>query len=193
MQLKKCTNCRIEKSLYEFSKDITRSSGIQCWCKECVKNYKKVHYNKNRLEILFKQKKYTKLNKNRIKKYKSKYYQKYKKLINNKQINRRKTDICFKVTHNLRMRVVNSLKGNSKSLPTMFLLGCEIDYLMYRLQEQFTKGMSWDNYGDWEVDHIKPCASFDLAVPKQQKQCFNYLNLQPLWKKKNQEKGDKYE
>ena len=51
--------------------------------------------------------------------------------------------------------------------------------------------MSWDNYGEWHIDHIVPCASFDLSDPNQQRICFNFRNLQPLWAKDNQRKQDK--
>ena len=51
--------------------------------------------------------------------------------------------------------------------------------------------MSWDNYGDWHVDHIRPCASFDLTNEDEQRICFHYKNLQPLWGPDNLEKGSK--
>lgn len=75
----------------------------------------------------------------------------------------------------------------------MFLIGCEIDYLLYHIQEQFNPGMTWDNYGDWHIDHIKPCANFDLSKPEEQRKCFNYTNLQPLWAEENLIKGKKEE
>ena len=80
-----------------------------------------------------------------------------------------------------------------KSLNTMMLLGCEIDYLLYHIQEQFTHGMSWDNYGigGWEMDHIKPCSLFDLSKKSEQLKCFYYTNLQPLWAEENIRKGNK--
>ena len=55
--------------------------------------------------------------------------------------------------------------------------------LKLHLENQFVDGMNWNNYGKngWHIDHIKPCASFDLTDPKQQKICFHYTNLQPLW------------
>ena len=54
--------------------------------------------------------------------------------------------------------------------------------------------MNWLNYGrhGWHVDHIRPCASFDLSKPSEQKKCFNYKNLQPLWEEDNLAKSDKY-
>ena len=74
----------------------------------------------------------------------------------------------------------------------MFLIGCEIDFLMYHIQKQFTKGMNWNNYGDWHIDHIKPCALFDLSKSKEQNICFNFKNLQPLWAIDNFRKYIKY-
>jgi hypothetical protein len=55
--------------------------------------------------------------------------------------------------------------------------------------------MNWDNYGfgidKWNMDHIIPCASFDLSDPEQQKKCFHYTNLQPLWQLENILKSDR--
>ena len=105
-----------------------------------------------------------------------------------------KTDIRFKILQNLRGRINSVLHGNNKSLSTMFLVGCEIDYLMYHIQSKFTKGMSWDNHGigGWEMDHIKPCSKFDLSKKSEQLKCFHYTNLQPLWAEDNLKKGNKY-
>ena len=53
--------------------------------------------------------------------------------------------------------------------------------------------MSWDNYGDWHIDHIRPCCSFDLSKIEEQEKCFHYSNLQPLWAEENMTKGGKYD
>ena len=81
------------------------------------------------------------------------------------------------------------LKGNPKLKTTMKLIGCSIEELKQYLGKQFTEGMSWQNYGKWHIDHIRPCASFDLKKLNEQKKCFHYSNLQPLWAKDNLCKG----
>jgi len=87
----------------------------------------------------------------------------------------------YQLLQNLRCRVRDALQGKAKSLSTMKLIGCSIEYLKRYLEKRFTKGMSWENYGKWHVDHIKRCADFDLSKKSEQLKCFNYKNLQPLW------------
>ena len=56
----------------------------------------------------------------------------------------------------------------------------------------FHPGMSWDNYGSaWHIDHIRPCSSFDFSDPEQQKKCFHFSNLQPLWDEINTVKSNR--
>ena len=52
--------------------------------------------------------------------------------------------------------------------------------------------MSWDNYGEWHIDHIRPMASFNLQEQEEQLKCCHYTNLQPLWAEENLRKGNKY-
>ena len=100
---------------------------------------------------------------------------------------RRKTDINFKILCNLRRRLHSAITRGYKSAKTLELLGCSIKYLKQYLEKQFKKGMNWRNYkiDGWHVDHIIPCNSFDLTNPEEQRRCFNYTNLQPLWAKEN--------
>jgi hypothetical protein len=123
--------------------------------------------------------------------YKRKYYKEHKDKWNEYVLNRRKSDLPFKILMNLRHRINMALVHNFKSEHTKKLLGCSIEFLKNWLTIQFTEGMSWKNYGKWEIDHIRPCASFDLSIIEHQNACFNYLNLQPLWAEENRSKGSK--
>ena len=174
MNSKICTKCKIEKSFDEFPSSKQHKDGKSSWCKECDR---------------IKGKKYREEHKEEYKIYNKKYCLEHKNEINKYYNKRRKTDIRFKILGDLRNRIIKVLRGNNKSLSTMFLIGCEIDYLLYHLQSQFVEGMTWDNHGEWHIDHIKPCASFDLSKESEQHKCFNYTNLQPLWAKDNLTKG----
>ena len=120
-------------------------------------------------------------NKQHILEYQRNYRKKYRKILNNR----------IKFYYSTRIRMV--LKGLSKSKRTLELLGCSIEFLKCYLASKFTLGMSWKNYNyrGWHIDHIKPCASFDLSKASEQRKCFNYMNLQPMWREDNQKKGSK--
>jgi hypothetical protein len=141
---------------------------------------------------------YIKHKKNLLPKFKNfshKWYLKNKDRINAKAVAyqriKYKTDINFKLTKNLRRRVSNYIAMSLKDAPTIELLGCSIEQLKQHLISKFKPGMSWRNYGKWHVDHIRPCASFDLSKPAEQRKCFHYTNLQPLWAGDNLRKGSK--
>jgi len=150
--------------------------------KEKVAEFQREYRLRNLEEIKEKKKKYYLENK----KERMEYYAEY-------QRKRLKNDPNFRLKHLLRRRVHHALKGRIKSLRTIDLIGCPSHYLRIHLEKQFKTGMSWGNHGEWHIDHIRPCASFDLSDPEQQKQCFSYKNLQPLWANENLEKGAKWE
>jgi len=107
------------------------------------------------------------------------------------------TNINLRLSSCLRKRIHSVLKGKSKSSSTMDLIGCSIDYLKIHLEKLFQEGMTWENYGrgyknkkEWHIDHIIPCAKFDLTKPEEQRKCFHYSNLQPLWAIDNIKKSD---
>ncbi len=88
---------------------------------------------------------------------------------------------------------INSHKANTiKSCSVVDLIGCSPNDLVSHIQSQFLPGMTWENRFLWYIDHIRPCASFDIIDPEQQRQCFHYTNLQPLWAKDNFSKGRKW-
>ena len=114
-----------------------------------------------------------------------------KEYYRNYHANRSRNDMSFRITGLLRARIRSAIinQGGEKSIKTMQLVGCSVAELRQHLEQQFTQGMAWDNHGEWHIDHIKPCAAFDLSNEDEQRECFHYLNLQPLWAKDNLRKG----
>lgn len=182
-----------------------------------IESYKK-YYQRNREVIRKKQKTYNEIHKEELKEYfkdyhlknkekkcaiakkwykehkeQRKIYNKTKGILNSNKyfIKRRKIDIEFRILCNLRKRIWKVLKGNNKSSQTIKLIGCSFNFLKRHLELQFKNGMTWSNYGKWHIDHIKPCASFDLSKIEEQTKCFNWKNLQPLWARENIIKKDK--
>ncbi len=93
-----------------------------------------------------------------------------------------KEDIIVRISNICRKRVSQTLEKNFKSEKTFSLIGCSPKFLKEYLESKFKLGMNWDNYGDsWQIDHIIPCCQFNLENLNEQKICFHYTNLRPLW------------
>jgi hypothetical protein len=122
----------------------------------------------------------------------SEYSKKQVKLNQEYIRNRLATDPGFKWAARMRSNTHKRLAqhNSQKLLGSLEIYGCTIPELRSHLESQFQPGMTWDNYGlhGWHIDHIIPCASFDLTDPEQQKACFHYTNLQPLWAEENLKK-----
>ena len=116
----------------------------------------------------------------------------YKISIRDKNKERYKTDIQYKLSVLLRARFLMALKRNQKTGSAVRDLGCSIGELQTHLESKFQSGMTWDNHGlyGWHIDHIKPLASFDLTDRAQLLLACHYTNLQPLWATDNLSKGD---
>tara|TARA_B100001057_G_scaffold56665_1_gene50206 strand:+ start:212 stop:796 length:585 start_codon:yes stop_codon:yes gene_type:complete len=98
------------------------------------------------------------------------------------------------ILRRLRNRLVQVMMKISKNkiTSTKDLLGCSIDDFKEHIEQKFSKGMNWENHGEWHLDHIKPISKFNLEDKNERKKCFHYSNLQPLWAIKNLTKSNKY-
>ena len=201
--MKKCSKCKNEKELIHFCKNNRYKDGLHDTCKQCRKEYNQ--QNKNKIKIY--EQKWRQNNPKYQKQWREDHPEKYKELyvksnakktknqiaLDNKQslpLKKRwakdnyKNNPNFKLSQLLRIRLIDALKEKANKIePTLSLLGCNIDECRHHLESQFKPEMNWSNHGEiWEIDHIKPCSSFDLTDIEQQKQCFHYTNLQPLFK-----------
>lgn len=208
--MKICVKCKIEKDLNDFTSNKAKKDGKCVYCRSCYalvnKEWRQNNPEKNKkIHEAWKKNNIKSVRENRLKSYyrhkekNNQYSREYKKQnkekLNQKAKKYRKhkyiTDINFRLRIILRGRLWKAISRNSKQSSSLLLLGCSIDELKTYLEKQFTKGMTWKNYGKWHIDHIKPCCSFDLNDLEQQKVCFHYTNLQPLWAKDNMRKNRK--
>ena len=166
MNTKVCKRCKIEKELNQFYNRNENRDGKSSKCNKCFYEIKKEY----RLKHKEKHKEYTK-------NYNKQYFRQ-----------RLKKDPIFRMTCINRTLIYRALKG-SKSKRSIEILGCSIEKLWQHLENQFTNGMTRDNYGKWHVDHIIPLASAQTIKDKE-KLC-HYTNLQPLWANDNLKKGSK--
>ena len=156
--------------------------------REKIATRNKKHYENNREKLLTRHKKYRENHREQI----SAYIKNRRKKINATQRKWRSTPEG-KIRNVLRVGISRVLHGNPKAATTLKLLGCSIEYFRSYIEKQFKSGMTWDNHGfyGWHLDHIKPCVSFDLTNPEQQRECFHYTNFQPLWRRENMSKHAK--
>lgn len=115
------------------------------------------------------------------------------KLASRKCHQKRSQNPKWVVAGRLRARIYDALQANkcSKKHPFRELVGCSLGELRFWIEGQFKPGMNWDKRSEWHIDHKIPVAAFDLTMIEQQRACFHYTNLQPLWKAENLAKGKK--
>ena len=149
---------------------------------EHLMQYRKEYYIKNKDKILAK---------NRVRNQKPKAKLRINEVIRMKYRN----NVYFRISDSIRKRLRLALKWQrqEKRNKTIDYLGCSINEFIEYFESKFINGMTMNKFmnGEIHIDHIKPCASFDLSDLEQQKECFHYTNLQPLWAKENFSKGTK--
>ena len=209
-----CKDCNTEKNINEFYKNKTSKDGYNNDCRECFiikrKTYRK-EYSKE-YEKRDNVKKYRKTFDIKNKERRNKKY--YENVELSREINRiarkkqrdkdriglnikrrdyyrhkMKTDPLFKLKKNVRNRIWSYTKYNGKSKTTFEIVGLTVEELKIHLENQFTNGMNWENYGTWHIDHIIP---LDSAKDENElyRLCY-YTNLQPMWGNENIRKGAK--
>ena len=182
IKFKKCAKCKFEKTTCQFGVDNNRKDGLKPYCKECRKSEsdkekdkerKKEWYLKNR-DLTIKRASKRQIEKREDRNlYLKEYYRK------NPHI------------YVWRSLVYRTLNGKIKDNSTIQLLGYSYVELKIHIESLFTDGMSWDNYGEWHIDHIKPLSLFEKNTPIHVVNALS--NLQPLWATTREINGIIYE
>jgi hypothetical protein len=186
---KTCTKCRLDKPVEEFP--ALKPGKLRAYCKECYCERMRIWRGKNPEKHRECNRKWQAKNPEGALRWRRLNPDKYRNSIRRWWSKKGEKQDLNRIAGNLRVRVRIALKEIPKVSRTLDLIGCSIVGLRTYLQSKFKSGMSWENYGQWHIDHIRPCSSFDLRTKEQQKQCFHFSNLQPLWAMENFLKGDK--
>ena len=189
MRTKKCNVCGKVKQIIDF-RYREKYQRYEYRCKDCEKISNAINKKKwieKNIEHERERNRKRNLTEKR-KAWKRQYVGKYKN-------HRKKNDLDYKNRIKLTDKLYRSIrqKDEIKENIRIDLFGCTIKELKIHIENQFRNGMSWENNNrdGWHIDHIIPCSAFDLSDIKQQKECFHYSNLQPLWCYENLEKHDK--
>jgi hypothetical protein len=187
MNTKTCSKCGITKEISDFRKDKTKKDGLRPDCKLCLKNYEMLCRTNNPTMMKDKLVKFYENNPQKRKQYRENY--KVRKQEQRKE--RRISDPVFNIINRVRCRLWKYLKNHkiTKSNKTFEIVGCSPEELKSHLEKQFKNGMTWENRGDWHIDHIVPLSSAK-SEDDIYKLC-HYTNLQPLWSYENIKKSNK--
>jgi hypothetical protein len=153
--------------------------------------------NKERLDEYYKEwsKNKKEHRKEYLKQYREKNKEKIKEVKRTYQKEKRHTDPIYKLISNFRTAIYTVLKENKLDKYTNYfkMVGYTAEQLKSHLEVQFKEGMTWENYGEWHVDHIKPISSFTFETCEDEefKICWSLDNLQPMWGIENIKKGNK--
>lgn len=199
---------KYKKEYYQANKDKISASGkiyrelnkerIKDWRemnKERLSEYRKIYYKKyyqsNKEKFSENSKRYQKANKEKISEYQKQYRKANKGKRRNYIREKKKNDPLFKLSTVLRARTNEAFKRKcySKNTKTHEMLGTDWGTVKSHIENQFTEGMTWNNHGEWHIDHIVPLSLANCEV-ELEALCY-YENLQPLWAEDNFKKKNR--
>jgi hypothetical protein len=177
IKLRRCPTCGRYKpeTARHFQRDRNKPSGFRAGCKPCLNNKSRNNYFNYPFAKIASAAWWTMRNRHKV--------------------NTRKKHTRNQLLDSLRSRIRHAVRRAraTKISSTIKLIGCSANQLKKHLSRQFKAGMSWSNYGrgGWEIDHRLPCSMFNLRNSTEQKKCFHYSNLQPMWQRENASKGNR--
>jgi hypothetical protein len=198
MNQKECTKCKVIKPISDYNKDKSKSDGLYSSCRICYAIYKKSYYDRNKKNVIKKVAEWGNKNIEKVRVNKLKYSKSekgrqvmrtYSKLNKNKYYPKTPEQKLKALWRKKMSKVKNRV---SFSFKTFDFLGYNASDLKKRLEMNFKPGMSWDNHGEWHIDHKKPLSYFDYSNTNEVRNSWLLCNLQPLWAKENLTKNNLY-
>lgn len=176
-------------------------------CRLCENKDCKKYHQQNKEDRLSKMRNWKDRNKSHVKKYRdehkneAKQYrqdnkERYREYFKNRQRELLKNPI-YRIHSNMSKSINEQLKRNKlnkNNKSWIKYVDYSVEELKIHLENKFREGMSWDNYGEWHIDHIKPKSLFNITDVNSNefKECWSLNNLQPLWAADNCAKGNRF-
>lgn len=193
-----CGTCKGRFSADQFHKDKSKPSGVSSRCKPCVKEYRAAYYARNAEKAKADTSTYVKANREAWKATCARWRQanRERHLAYRSRVfaERYRNDPIFAIGAKVRSMLKRTLNatGRPKDFITFQKIGYTAEQLKARLEMNFQPGMTWANFGDWEIDHRVPLIRL-LERGETRPEVLNCLaNLQPLWREQNRSKGARY-
>ena len=195
---------KMEKDWYEKNKERVAQRGQEYRAKnkEKCKERSKEYREKNKERVIQRRKEYYQKNREKMIKKSREWDKNNRERRNKRERDKRANDPRVRIEHILKTRIGSTLKANgaAKNKRSMEYFGCTVEYFYNYIESLFTDEMSWDNQGKkaedkrgWQLDHRRPCASFDFNNEEEIYMCFHWSNYQPLWAEDNNKKSDIYD
>lgn len=191
----RCTNCRVEKIADAFCRDASRKSGRSNKCRACQREYMAAYLadpqraNRQRQRVV----KWQNDNRERARAAGMAWRVKNREQHLATRRRRRPKTIEEVINKRLRMGLLRSLREKKGGVKSLSLVGFTREELVRHLELQFSPGMSWENMGEWHIDHIVPLSSFTILGPDdpELRRAWALCNLRPLWASENMRKTNK--
>lgn len=197
-----CARCKQYKKLDEFGFDKRGKSVRRSWCKECSKEYAKKHAHKYRKINPEKNReavnKYNSNNRELVRQRNRKWRSNNPQKAKNASLNwyrrtKNKITECLYASIKQRVKRLKYQNAEIHRKDLWEILGYTYEDFVKHIEKKFQPGMTWDNHGEWEIDHIIPISFFCFQSPEdvEFKMCWRLENIQPLWKHQNKQKTNK--
>ncbi len=203
--MQKCKKCGETKTKDSFYKQKRMKNGIRSLCKSCwnkiSSEYYREYYINNREKLREKKKEWSKKNIDKIREYKKKEYNKRnnrkwrrnnRDKINEYNRRRSQSNPKIRVDDAMRRGIHRAIGDKKNGRGWEKFVDYSLDDLVKHLEAQFEDWMTWENYGEWHIDHIKPQSLFNYTKPEDPefKECWSLDNLQPLERMENIKKSN---
>lgn len=187
-----CVKCDTVKPSHMFSRDNSKKSGLCSYCKKCQKLKMDAYYAANKEKISARATQWCRDNRERY----SEGAARRRKANRDILLPKRRIKYKEKMLSDVNYRLNNVVRSHLRRILERDGVSNKLRYsaadLRARMEVQFKEGMSWGNYGDWEIDHKIPISKFIARGVKDTRIINALSNLQPMWKKENRSKGARY-